>query len=146
MSSISYLHVCLSQPPKLGSGGAVAPTDRSALVLHRQVRTGAMAWWLYRGLQGFTSCYRPLGMSCATNGGKISIDELFPELYRFVTFLRVSIEFPDSVCRFLVCPPPDFRTCCLYVGSTCCQCIFDHSSKIGTWESKMGKYASPART
>merc|ERR1712173_282996 len=31
--------------------------------------------------QGFTAAYRPLGMTCATNGGKINLDELFPELY-----------------------------------------------------------------
>ena len=43
-----------------------APSDQAALILHRQ---------------GFTSAYRPLGMTCATNGGKISMDELFPELY-----------------------------------------------------------------
>ena len=43
-----------------------APSDQAALILHRQ---------------GFTAAYRPLGMTCATNGGKISMDELFPELY-----------------------------------------------------------------
>jgi len=43
-----------------------SPSDQAALILHRQ---------------GFTAAYRPLGMTCATNGGKISMDELFPELY-----------------------------------------------------------------
>lgn len=52
--------------PKLSSGNSMTPSDKSALVVHRQ---------------GFTSCYRPLGMTCSTNGGKISMDELFPELY-----------------------------------------------------------------
>ncbi len=31
--------------------------------------------------QGFNGCYKPVGMTCSTNGGKISMEELFPELY-----------------------------------------------------------------
>ena len=54
------LRTMLSSPAKL------TPSDQAALVLHRQ---------------GFTAAYRPLGMTCATNGGKINLDELFPELY-----------------------------------------------------------------
>ena len=54
------LRTALSNPIKLN------PSDQSALVLHRQ---------------GFTAAYRPLGMTCATNGGKISLDEIFPELF-----------------------------------------------------------------
>ena len=50
----------------LSSSSKMTPSDQSALVLHRQ---------------GFTAAYRPLGMTCATNGGKINLDELFPELY-----------------------------------------------------------------
>jgi len=53
-------------PPKSSSGNGANPSDKVALVLHRQ---------------GFTSCFRPLGMTCSTNGGKISVDELFPELF-----------------------------------------------------------------
>ena len=48
------------------SSQPLSPSDHAALVLHRQ---------------GFTAAYRPLGMTCATNGGKINLDELFPELY-----------------------------------------------------------------
>ena len=54
------LRTSLSSPVKM------TPSDQSALVLHRQ---------------GFTAAYRPLGMTCATNGGKISLDEIFPELF-----------------------------------------------------------------
>ena len=54
------LRTSLSSPLKL------RPSDQSALVLHRQ---------------GFTAAYRPLGMTCSTNGGKISLDEIFPELF-----------------------------------------------------------------
>ena len=32
------------------------PSDQSALVLHRQ---------------GFNGCYKPVGMTCNTNGGKV---------------------------------------------------------------------------
>jgi len=53
-------------PPSSSSGSTANPSDRAALVVHRQ---------------GFTSCYKPLGMTCSTNGGRISVDELFPELY-----------------------------------------------------------------
>jgi len=53
-------------PPKSSTGNGANPSDKVALVLHRQ---------------GFTPCYRPLGMTCSTNGGKISVDELFPELF-----------------------------------------------------------------
>jgi len=53
-------------PPKSSTGNGANPSDKVALVLHRQ---------------GFTSCFRPLGMTCSTNGGKISVDELFPELF-----------------------------------------------------------------
>ena len=65
------------------------PSDQSALIVHRQ---------------GFNGCYKPVGMTCSTNGGKvrtfekkktlkilisyfkmfvfqISLEELFPELY-----------------------------------------------------------------
>ncbi|TRY68325.1 hypothetical protein TCAL_04678 [Tigriopus californicus] len=42
------------------------PGDESALIVHRQ---------------GFNGCYKPVGMTCSTNGGKISLEELFPELY-----------------------------------------------------------------
>eukprot|EP00095_Tigriopus_kingsejongensis_P010888 maker-scaffold1216_size55193-snap-gene-0.9 protein:Tk10888 transcript:maker-scaffold1216_size55193-snap-gene-0.9-mRNA-1 annotation:"alpha-mannosidase 2" len=42
------------------------PSDQSALILHRQ---------------GFNGCYKAVGMTCGTNGGKISLEELFPELY-----------------------------------------------------------------
>jgi len=52
--------------PKSSMGNLPSPSDKAALVLHRQ---------------GFTSCHRPLGMTCSTNGGKISLDDLFPELY-----------------------------------------------------------------
>jgi len=45
---------------------AAKPSDQAALVLHRQ---------------GFTAAYRPVGMTCSTNGGKLSMDGLFPELY-----------------------------------------------------------------
>lgn len=42
------------------------PSDETALVIHRQ---------------GFNGCYKPMGMTCSTNGGKISLEELFPELF-----------------------------------------------------------------
>jgi len=54
------LRTSLSSPVKMTA------SDQSALVLHRQ---------------GFTAAYRPLGMTCSTNGGKISLDEMFPELF-----------------------------------------------------------------
>ena len=50
----------------MASASKMTPSDQSALVLHRQ---------------GFTAAYRPIGMTCATNGGKINLDELFPELF-----------------------------------------------------------------
>ena len=40
--------------------------------------------------QGFTSCFRPLGMTCSTNGGKISVDELFPELFRWIYLTNIN--------------------------------------------------------
>merc|ERR1719244_1500627 len=42
------------------------PSDKTALIVHRQ---------------GFTSCYRPVGMTCSTNGGKMNLDEMFPQLF-----------------------------------------------------------------
>ena len=50
----------------MSSASKMTPSDQSALVLHRQ---------------GFTAAYRPIGMTCSTNGGKMNLDELFPELY-----------------------------------------------------------------
>lgn len=44
----------------------IQASDNAALILHRQ---------------GFNGCYKPVGMTCATNGGKVSLEELFPELY-----------------------------------------------------------------
>lgn len=35
----------------------VEPSDNSALILHRQ---------------GFNSCYKPVGLTCSTNEGKVS--------------------------------------------------------------------------
>ena len=91
------------QPPKSSTGNGANPSDKVALVLHRQViklkhqcqikqdskRSPCMQFLVFglivrtKLLQGFTSCYRPLGMTCSTNGGKISVDELFPELFRW---------------------------------------------------------------
>lgn len=48
------------------AGGGVKPADNSVLILHRQ---------------GFNACYKPIGMTCSTNGGKISVENLFPELF-----------------------------------------------------------------
>lgn len=45
---------------------SLTPDDKTALVLHRQ---------------GFNSCYRPIGLTCSTSGGKVSLEELFPNLY-----------------------------------------------------------------
>ncbi|XP_023340187.1 alpha-mannosidase 2 isoform X2 [Eurytemora carolleeae] len=42
------------------------PSDKSALIIHRQ---------------GFNSCYKPVGLTCQTSGGKVSLDEMFPTLY-----------------------------------------------------------------
>lgn len=42
------------------------PSDNVALILHRQ---------------GFNGCYKPVGMTCSTNGGKVSLEELYPELF-----------------------------------------------------------------
>ena len=91
------------QPPKSSSGNGANPSDKVALVLHRQVFK--LKHQLYQNpdflmkteegrqckefsfitvQQGFTSCFRPLGMTCSTNGGKISVDELFPELFRWI--------------------------------------------------------------
>jgi len=50
----------------LKAGGMTSPSEKSALIVHRQ---------------GFTSCYKPVGLTCSTNGGKISVELLFPELY-----------------------------------------------------------------
>ena len=45
---------------------ALKPSDNVALMLHRQ---------------GFNGCYKPIGMTCSTNGGKVSLEEVFPELF-----------------------------------------------------------------
>jgi len=50
----------------LKSAMTLKPSDQSALILHRQ---------------GFNGCYKPVGMTCSTNGGKVSLEELLPELY-----------------------------------------------------------------
>merc|ERR1711976_351048 len=50
----------------LKSAMTLKPSDNSALILHRQ---------------GFNGCYKPVGMTCSTNGGKVSLEELLPELY-----------------------------------------------------------------
>lgn len=42
------------------------PSNEAVLMLHRQ---------------GFNGCYKPVGLTCSTNGGKISVEELLPELY-----------------------------------------------------------------
>ena len=42
----------------LKSAMTLKPSDNSALILHRQ---------------GFNGCYKPVGMTCSTNGGKVSI-------------------------------------------------------------------------
>ena len=60
------IHVINLRTMLAASSSHLGPSDNAALVLHRQ---------------GFTAAYRPLGMTCATNGGKINLDELFPELY-----------------------------------------------------------------
>ena len=41
----------------LKSAMTLKPSDQSALILHRQ---------------GFNGCYKPVGMTCSTNGGKVS--------------------------------------------------------------------------
>ena len=128
------------QPPKSSTGNGANPSDKVALVLHRQVLNlkyqfqsnshsrirmkpfsaiffsafqdqllfkidpfSAFQDQLFAGLyvkidlfllfktnfsQGFTSCFRPLGMTCSTNGGKISVDELFPELFRWFWYWK----------------------------------------------------------
>merc|ERR1712223_588618 len=48
------------------SVSGLKPADQAALVLHRQ---------------GFNGCYKPVGMTCNTNSGKVSLEEIFPELY-----------------------------------------------------------------
>lgn len=40
------------------SAQTMKPSDNAALILHRQ---------------GFNGCYKPVGMTCSTNGGKVSI-------------------------------------------------------------------------
>jgi len=47
-------------------GSSVGPSDKSALILHRH---------------GFNSCYKPMGLTCHTSGGKVKLDDLFPSLY-----------------------------------------------------------------
>jgi len=42
------------------------PSGKTALILHRH---------------GFNSCYRPIGLTCQTSGGKVSLDDMFPRLY-----------------------------------------------------------------
>ncbi|CAB4066380.1 MAN2 [Lepeophtheirus salmonis] len=42
------------------------PTDSSAFIVHRQ---------------GFNGCYKPIGMNCVTNEGRLSLSELFPHIY-----------------------------------------------------------------
>ena len=42
------------------------PSNNVALILHRQ---------------GFNGCYKPVGMQCSTNGGKVSLEQLYPELF-----------------------------------------------------------------
>ena len=95
------------QPPKSSTGNGANPSDKVALVLHRQVlnlkyqfqinsdsrmKPLLMQFLVICFLQGFTSCYRPLGMTCSTNGGKISVDELFPELFRWFCKTNVGSE------------------------------------------------------
>ena len=46
----------------LKSAMTLKPSDQSALILHRQ---------------GFNGCYKPVGMTCSTNGGKVSFFFLF---------------------------------------------------------------------
>lgn len=48
------------------SVAGLKPADQAALVLHRQ---------------GFNGCYKPVGMTCNTNSGRVSLEEIFPELY-----------------------------------------------------------------
>jgi hypothetical protein len=49
-----------------GKSLQVEPSNEAVLILHRQ---------------GFNGCYKPVGLTCSTNGGKISVEELLPELY-----------------------------------------------------------------
>jgi len=44
----------------------VKPDNKAALIVHRQ---------------GFNACYKPIGMTCSTNGGKINVEQILPELY-----------------------------------------------------------------
>ena len=48
------------------SSSVLKPSNNAALILHRQ---------------GFNGCYKPVGMQCSTNGGKVSLEELYPELF-----------------------------------------------------------------
>jgi len=43
------------------------PGDNAALILHRE---------------GFNSCYKPVGLTCSTNEGKVKILRLFSHLER----------------------------------------------------------------
>ncbi len=49
------IHVVNLRTMQAGSA-QVAPSDQSTLIVHRQ---------------GFNGCYKPVGMTCATNGGKV---------------------------------------------------------------------------
>jgi len=50
------------------SSGAMAttPSDDVVFMVHRQ---------------GFNSCYKPVGLTCSTNGGKISLEGMLPQLF-----------------------------------------------------------------
>jgi hypothetical protein len=56
---------------------SLSPDDKAALVLHRQ---------------GFNSCYRPIGLTCSTSGGKVSLLHTVADLKWFFLHVILALE------------------------------------------------------
>lgn len=80
------IHV-LNLRTMLKSANAITPSDNVALILHRQ---------------GFNGCYKPIGMTCSTNGGKVSFSvRLSSYRYLRLFFPFLSGEFRRIVPRIV---------------------------------------------
>ena len=61
------------------SSTGIKPADNAALVLHRQ---------------GFNGCYKPVGMTCSTNAGKVS---WYPFIWIYYTLWKKHSPEPDTL-------------------------------------------------